>query len=65
MKKAFVFGASVLAAALLMGSTFKTSAVARNVDSFEVSFNSCGGYTKPAACEAQPHCTWRGSCVPR
>jgi hypothetical protein len=54
-----------LASAFMMGSTFQSSAVATDLGSFEMSFNTCGGYTKPATCEAQPHCTWRGSCVPR
>ena len=65
MKKAFVLAAAVLASAFMMGSTFQSSAVATDLASFETSFNSCGGFTKPATCDAQPHCTWRGSCVPR
>ena len=41
MKKAFVLAAAVMASAFMMGSTFQSSAVATDLGSVEMSFNTC------------------------
>lgn len=65
MKNKMIITFSVLLGALALGSTSSTSSLATNIEMFETNFHSCAGYTKPAACAAQRHCVWVGSCVPR
>jgi hypothetical protein len=66
MKKTLTLAAATLLTGLyFMASSFQASAESIDFGALETSFNNCGGYVKPATCMAQPHCTWRGSCVPR
>lgn len=65
LNKMFILVPAVFVIVLWLVGASKQSVAEIVGSEWDARINRCGAFVNPAACNAQRHCVWRGSCVPR